>query len=139
MRTAPVVIPVERVVRRWTHGRMGVLDLVGLPSIEVTVAGRKTGIARTTSLLYVPRGEDFLVLGSNWGSPKHPVWSANLRAASTATVRHKGEQFTVGVTELTGVDRKPAWDLAVEFWPGYEMEYELSGGRQFRMFELRRV
>ncbi|PXX70770.1 deazaflavin-dependent oxidoreductase (nitroreductase family) [Nocardia tenerifensis] len=139
MRTAPVVIPAERAVRRWTDGRRGVLDLVGLPSIEVTVAGRKTGLPRTTSLLYVPRGEDFLVLGSNWGSPKHPVWSANLRAARTATVRHRGEQFTVAVTELTGVERKPAWDLAVEFWPGYEMEYELSGGRRFRMFVLRRI
>ncbi|MFG1793731.1 nitroreductase family deazaflavin-dependent oxidoreductase [Nocardia sp. NPDC049149] len=138
MRTAPVVLPVERTIRRWTGGRMGVLDLAGLPSIEITVAGRKSGIPRTTSLLYVPRGADFLVIGSNWGSPKHPVWSANLRAASTATVRHKGEQFEVSVTEVTGVDRKRVWDLAVEFWPGYEMEYELSGGRQFRMFELRR-
>ncbi|WP_029893827.1 nitroreductase family deazaflavin-dependent oxidoreductase [Nocardia brasiliensis] len=138
MRGAPVVLPVERTIRRWTGGRKGVLDLAGLPSIEITVAGRKTGTPRTTSLLYVPRGEDFLVIGSNWGSAKHPAWSANLRAATTATVRHGGEQFEVTVTELTGVERKSAWDLAVEFWPGYEMEYELSGGRQFRMFLLRR-
>ncbi|MBF6465965.1 nitroreductase family deazaflavin-dependent oxidoreductase [Nocardia beijingensis] len=139
MRTAPLVLWVERLIRRASGGRKGVLDLAGLPSVEVTVPGRKTGIPRTTSLLYVPHGADFVVLGSNWGSPAHPAWSANLRAAQTASVRHKGERFVVTVREITGVERKPYWDLAVEFWPGYAMEYERSGGRLFRIFELRRV
>ncbi|NKY26124.1 nitroreductase family deazaflavin-dependent oxidoreductase [Nocardia gamkensis] len=139
MRSAPVVLRVERLIRRASGGRKGVLDLAGLPSVEVTVPGRKTGIPRTTSLLYVPHGADFVVLGSNWGGPKHPAWSANLRAAQTASVRHKGEQFPATVREITGVERKRVWDLAVEFWPGYAMEYELSGGRVFRIFELRRV
>ncbi|WP_039798020.1 nitroreductase family deazaflavin-dependent oxidoreductase [Nocardia araoensis] len=139
MRSAPVVLRLERLIRRMSGGRKGVLDVAGLPSIEVTVPGRKTGIPRTTSLLYVPHGADFLVLGSNWGSPQHPAWSANLRAAQTASVRHKGERFLVAVREISGVERKPVWDLAVEFWPGYAMEYELSGGREFRIFELRRI
>ncbi|QIS12124.1 nitroreductase family deazaflavin-dependent oxidoreductase [Nocardia arthritidis] len=139
MSMSPVVVPAERLIRRLTGGRMGVLDLAGLPSIEITVRGRKTGTPRTTSLLYVPNGEAFVVIGSNWGSPKHPAWSANLRAASTATVRHGGERFPVRVAEATDVDRKRLWDLAVEFWPGYEMEYALSGFREFRIFELRRI
>lgn len=139
MSLAPVVVPVERVLRRVSRGRLGVLDLAGLPSIEITVPGRKTGIPRSTSLLYVPHGADFLVIGSNWGSERHPVWSANLRAAETAAVRHRGERFEVRVTEITGVERKRAWDHAIEFWPGYEMEYALSGYREFRMFELRRI
>jgi deazaflavin-dependent oxidoreductase (nitroreductase family) len=138
MRAAPVVLRLERVVRRVSGGKRGILDLAGLPSIEITVPGRKTGLPRTTSLLSVPDGGNFVVLGSNWGSVKHPVWSANLRAAATATVRTKSEQFEVTVTEVTGVDRKRVWDLAVEFWPGYVMECELSGGREFRIFELRR-
>ncbi|MEV6138288.1 nitroreductase family deazaflavin-dependent oxidoreductase [Nocardia sp. NPDC051990] len=138
MRMAPIVLRLERCVRWVSRGRHGVLDLAGLPSIEITVPGRKTGIARTTSLLYVPRGDDFLIVGSNWGKPKHPVWSANLRAVGTATARLEGEQFEVTVTEVTGMDRKRVWDVVVEFWPGYEMECELSGGRTFRIFELRR-
>ncbi|WP_433716278.1 nitroreductase family deazaflavin-dependent oxidoreductase [Nocardia sp. CA-084685] len=138
MRTAPIVLRLEKFVRWVSRGRRGVLDLAGLPSIELTVVGRKTGIPRTTSLLYVPRGADLLLVGSNWGSPKHPAWSANLRAADTAIVRLEGERFEVTVSEVTGMDRKRAWDLAVEFWPGYEMECELSGGRIFRIFELRR-
>ncbi|MGQ4599738.1 nitroreductase family deazaflavin-dependent oxidoreductase [Nocardia sp. R6R-6] len=138
MHWAPVVLRVERLIRGGSGGRVGVLDLAGLPSIEVTVAGRRTGIPRTTSLLYVPHDGDVIVLGSNWGSPEHPAWSANLRAAESASVRCKGEQFQVAIREITGAERERFWDLAVEFWPGYTMEYELSGGREFRIFELRR-
>ncbi|MBF6205103.1 nitroreductase family deazaflavin-dependent oxidoreductase [Streptomyces gardneri] len=139
MRSAPVVLRVDRLIRRASGGRMGVLDLAGLPSIQITVAGRKTGISRTTSLLCVLHDADFVVLGSNWGSAEHPAWSANLRAAQTAQVRYKGEQFPVAVRELTGVERERVWERAVALWPGYAMEHELSGGRVFRIFELRRV
>ncbi|RJO73791.1 nitroreductase family deazaflavin-dependent oxidoreductase [Nocardia panacis] len=133
------VRPLEQVVRWASRGRRGVLDLAGLPSLEITVVGRKTGLPRTTSLLCVPNGESLVVIGSNWGDARHPVWSANLRAADTATVRWRGERFTVRVEQVRGVDRKRLWDLAVEFWPGYEMEHALSGFREFRIFELTRM
>ncbi|MGK8522591.1 nitroreductase family deazaflavin-dependent oxidoreductase [Nocardia asteroides] len=139
MRSAPVVARTERFIRRASGGRMGVLDLAGLPSIEITVAGRKTGIPRTTSLLCVLHDGNFIVLGSNWGRADHPAWSANLRAAQTASVRYKGERFPVTVREIAGVERDRVWARAVELWPGYAMEYELSGGRVFRIFELRHM
>ncbi len=138
MRSAPVVVPTERVLRRITGGRVGVLDIAGVPSPRLTVAGRKTGVPRETSLLYVPRGEDILLIGSNWGSPRHPVWSTNLRAADRALVRVRGETFPVQVTELVGAERDDAWTHAVRSWPGYRMESRLAGGRVFRIFELRR-
>ncbi|MGW4368941.1 nitroreductase family deazaflavin-dependent oxidoreductase [Nocardia takedensis] len=138
MRSAPVVVPTERVLRRITGGRVGLLDIAGVPSLRLTVAGRETGVPRETSLLYVPRGEDILLIGSNWGSPRHPVWSTNLRAADRALVRVRGETFPVQVTELVGEDRDHAWAHAVRSWPGYRMESRLAGGRVFRIFELRR-
>ncbi|MBF6353475.1 nitroreductase family deazaflavin-dependent oxidoreductase [Nocardia higoensis] len=139
MRTAPLIMRLERLLRRVSGGRMGVLDLAGLPALELTVPGRKTGMPRTTALLYVPLGADFLVIGSNWGKPAHPMWSANLRAAETAVVHRGGERFRVRVVEVTGPRRKELWEHAVSVWPGYAMECERSGGREFRMFELRRA
>lgn len=84
MRTGPVVVVLERIIRRLTGGRHGVLDLAGLPSMELTVRGRKSGLPRTVSLLYVPDGpERYLLVGSNWGgrsirpgrriSPRRPM------------------------------------------------------------------
>ncbi|MFE7723351.1 nitroreductase family deazaflavin-dependent oxidoreductase [Nocardia rhizosphaerihabitans] len=140
MRGAGVVLPAERLLRRVSGGRWGVLDLAGLPSIEVTVVGRKSGQPRTTSLLCVPDGDGFYLVGSNWGKPQHPAWSANLRAARTASVRYNSSSsFPVTVTEITGVERKRVWDQVVEFWPGYEMEFDLSGRREFRIFRLDRI
>ncbi|MFC6010251.1 nitroreductase family deazaflavin-dependent oxidoreductase [Nocardia lasii] len=141
MRGAGVVLPTERLLRRLSGGRWGVLDLAGLPSIEITVVGRKSGQPRTTSLLCVPEGDNsFYLVGSNWGKPQHPAWSANLRAARTASARFNGSSaFPVTVTEIGGVDRKRVWDQIVEFWPGYEMEYRLADGREFRIFRLDRI
>ena len=141
MRGAGIVLPTERFLRRITGGRWGVLDLAGVPSIEITVVGRKSGQPRTTSLLCVPEGDNsFYLVGSNWGKPQHPAWSANLRAATTASARFNGSSsFPVSVTEIAGVDRKRVWDQVVEFWPGYEMEARLANGREFRIFRLDRL
>jgi deazaflavin-dependent oxidoreductase (nitroreductase family) len=129
----------ERVLRRVSKSRIGVLDLVGLPSIAVTVPGRKTGIPRTTPLQFVPDGEAFLVVGSNWGSVTHPAWSANVMAAHQITVQRRDEQFMASVRLLTEVEREQAWDKVVAFWPNYEIAQDLAGGRQFRVFKLERI
>ncbi|KAA0023001.1 nitroreductase family deazaflavin-dependent oxidoreductase [Antrihabitans cavernicola] len=140
MRLAPQITWTEATVRRLTNDRVSVVGIAGLPSIQITVLGRRTGLPRTTSLLYVPYDDDsYLVTGSNWGRPKHPVWTVNLMNAETATVRLGKEMFQASVRLIDGVERKLAWDAIVEFWPGYEMEYELAGHREFRIIQLRRI
>ncbi len=140
MRIAPFIIVLERLVRRITGGRHGVLDVAGLPSMELTVLGRKSGLPRTVSLLYVPDGpDDFLLVGSNWGRPQHPSWSANLCAADHAEIHSRGERFKVRVRRLRGAERDRAWERAIERWPGYTMEQGMVPERPFRLFELTRI
>ncbi|WP_405485445.1 nitroreductase family deazaflavin-dependent oxidoreductase [Nocardia sp. NBC_00511] len=141
MRSAPAVFALERYTRRITKGRKGVIDLAGLPSAQLTVPGRRSGVPRTVSLLYVPDPLDdkrFLLVSSNWGRPEQPAWSANLRSVERAELRVRGERFEVSARELTDVERERAWHRAVVFWPGYAMEQELAGDRRFRLFELLR-
>ncbi|MFI1911566.1 nitroreductase family deazaflavin-dependent oxidoreductase [Nocardia sp. NPDC020380] len=142
MRSGPVVKVLERVSRRLTKGRKGILDVAGIPAMEITVPGRRSGVPRTVTLLYVPFSADdtaFLLVGSNWGKPDHPSWSANLLHAERADLHILGERFEVKVRRLTGAERERAWQRAVEFWPGYEMEQRLAGDRVFRLFELTRA
>jgi deazaflavin-dependent oxidoreductase (nitroreductase family) len=139
MKRRALIMWTERMVRRLSKDRIGVLDLVGLPSLQITARGWKTGMPRTTPLQYVPDGTAFLVVGSNWGSAKHPAWSANLMAAHQVTVRRRDEQFTASVRMLTGVEREQAWHKVVDFWPNYEIAHELAAGRQFRLFILERI
>ncbi|MFD7846384.1 nitroreductase family deazaflavin-dependent oxidoreductase [Nocardia sp. NPDC059764] len=142
MHAEPLVFALERLARRTTKGRKGILDVAGLPAMELTVAGRRTGLPRTVSLLYTPDLLDekrFLIVSSNWGKPEQPSWSANLRHAEAAELTVRGERFSVRVRELTGDDRDRAWRRALEFWPGYAMEQRLAGTRRFRLFELTRA
>ncbi|AYF78587.1 nitroreductase family deazaflavin-dependent oxidoreductase [Nocardia yunnanensis] len=141
MRTAPAIFALERFTRRITDGRKGILDVAGLPALQLTVAGRRTGIPRTVTLLYVPDVADekrFLIVSSNWGKPQQPSWSANLLGADHAELRVRQDSFPVRVRQLTGADRDRAWRRALEFWPGYAMEQKLAGERRFRLFELTR-
>ncbi|WP_068278287.1 nitroreductase family deazaflavin-dependent oxidoreductase [Aldersonia kunmingensis] len=137
MRFGPAIKRIEQTVRGVTGGRYGVLDIAGLPSVQITVLGRKSGLPRTTSVLCVPDGDTDLVIGSNFGGHKHPGWSANLMEADAAAVRRNGTDYTAVPELLTGADREQAWEYAVAAWPGYQMEANRAAGREFRIFRLR--
>jgi deazaflavin-dependent oxidoreductase (nitroreductase family) len=127
----------ERAVRRFTGDRLGVLDLVGIPSAQVIAVGRRTGRARTTTLQLIKDGEEFLVVGSNWGSADDPGWVHNLAATRVVDVRRRGDRFEAEVRELTGDERARAWTTIVAAWPNYEIAQSMAGARTFRIFALR--
>ena len=129
----------ERAVRRVTGDRLGVLDLVGIPSAQVITVGRRTGRARTTTLQLIQDGEEFIVVGSNWGSADEPAWVHNFSAASVVDVRRRGNRFQAAVRELTGDERDRAWTTIVAAWPNYEIAQSMAGRRTFRLFALRPV
>lgn len=81
---------VDRLLQRISRGRLSVLNLAGLLSAQILVAGRKTGVVRCSTLQYVPDGDRLLLVASNWGLPTHPDWSANLMAAQQITIRLRG-------------------------------------------------
>lgn len=126
----------ERKVRRLTKGRYGLIDIARLPSLQITVPGRKSGIVRTTPLLYVPDGANILLVGSGWGAPKHPAWALNAAAVDTVTIQRGKETVEAAIREFAGAERDAAWQRAITFWPGYAMEQRLATGREFKLFEL---
>jgi deazaflavin-dependent oxidoreductase (nitroreductase family) len=136
LRGRPIAEGLEALLRFASTGRVGVLDLTRLPNVQVTTSGRKTGLARTAAVQYVPAGEGLIVVGSNWGRERHPSWSANLKATERVTVRERGHRFTAKVRLLTGEEREAAWATALAHWPNYQIAQDRAGGRQFRLFLL---
>ena len=136
LRGRPIAEGLESLLRFATTGRVGVLDLTGLPSVQVTTSGRKTGLARTATVQYVPAVDGLIVVGSNWGRDRHPSWSANLKATQRVTVRERGHRFTANVRLLTGEERDRAWATVLTRWPNYQIAQDRAGGRQFRLFLL---
>jgi deazaflavin-dependent oxidoreductase (nitroreductase family) len=132
----PVAVRVEAVLRFATGGRVGVLDLAGLPCVQITTKGRKTGLARTATVQCVPVDDRLVLVGSNWGRPHHPSWSANLLAAQRVNVRGHGDFFTAKSRLLTGEERETTWATILASWPNYQIAQDRTGGRQFRLFLL---
>src|SRR3954447_7594522 len=106
----PQVVWLDRNLHRVSGGRVTVLHIAGLPNLNLTVKGRKSGVERTTPLLCVPDGDTILIAGSYFGGPKMPLWVGNLRAAGGEGKAELGrETCRVHATELSGDERAAAW------------------------------
>ena len=82
---------------RAAGGRLGDRALLLLTTI-----GRRSGLPRTTPMMYVRDGDRVLVIASNAGAVRHPDWYRNLVANPTVTVEVDGETYPATATPLRG-------------------------------------
>ncbi|MEZ0577902.1 nitroreductase family deazaflavin-dependent oxidoreductase [Nocardioides sp. MH1] len=134
----PQIVWADNVVHRVTRDRYGILDIAGLPNLVLTVPGRKSGIPRSTNLLTVPDGDDWLIAGSYFGAPKTPLWVANLRATETAEITYRRKDQRVSWRELSGADRDAAWQTMRATWPNFD-KYAERTDRLIPVFRLTAV
>jgi len=73
-------------------------DWEGVTTLLLTTTGRRTGLARTTPLIYGRAGERYLVVASRGGAPAHPSWYDNLVAQPIVQVQVLADRFKAGDT-----------------------------------------
>ncbi|GHJ09564.1 hypothetical protein TPA0907_39310 [Micromonospora humidisoli] len=132
--TMRLLVPADRLVGRLTRGRVVALGLV--PSLIITTTGHRSGLPRSNPLLYVPDGDGFVVIGSNWGQPRQPGWVLNLLARPQAEVAVKGRRLAVRADLAAGAERDRLWQLLVTEWPAYRTYVQRAGGREIHIFRL---
>ena len=93
------------------------------------------GQPRRTPLATLPVGDDFLVVGSNFGKEHHPAWTGNLLAKPEATVSYKGKTVPVVARLLDDSEKKEVWPQLLRIWPTYDRYVERSG-RDIRVSRL---
>ncbi|MFF3172723.1 nitroreductase/quinone reductase family protein [Streptomyces sp. NPDC057900] len=162
-RIAPHVVPaMDRAVHRLTRGKV-LLSAQMLPGVVLTVPGARSGQLRTTPLACMPMARDdgtanggtrsggkgsggtgdsgtgsWVLVGSNFGRPGHPAWTANLLAHPEAPViSWKGVGIPVRARLLAGEERAEVWEAALKFWPPYAA-YQARIDREIRLFRLER-
>jgi deazaflavin-dependent oxidoreductase (nitroreductase family) len=125
-RTWPILGPLMRghaAIYRATGGCIGG-SLPGLPSLLLLDhVGARSGKRRTTPLVYMPDGEDFVIVASKGGYPKHPGWLHNLRAHPDTEIQIGGRRIRVQAAEATDEERERIWPRAVKYnpvWGRYE-------------------
>jgi deazaflavin-dependent oxidoreductase (nitroreductase family) len=129
-----LLVPADRLVGRLTRGRVVALGLI--PSLVLTTTGRRSGRPRSNPLLYVPDGDAYVVVGSNWGQPRQPSWALNLLAEPAAEVLRKGRRTPVRAELATGAERERLWRLLVTEWPAYHTYERRAGDREIQVFRL---
>jgi len=106
----------------------------GLPVIIVTHIGNKTGAVRKTPLMRVMDGDNYVLVGSQGGAPKHPAWVHNLRTNPEVEIRDLSTVYPMQAREVTEPgERQRLWKLAVAAYPPYE-EYQTRTTRQIPIF-----
>lgn len=69
----------HRLLQRLTRGKAG-WNIAGMPVVELTTTGRRSGERRATMLTSPLRdGEAYVVVASRGGDDAHPAWFLNLR------------------------------------------------------------
>jgi F420H(2)-dependent quinone reductase len=114
-------------------GRMG-----KSPILLLNTVGRKTGRKRTSPLLYVMDGEDFVVIASKGGAPTHPAWYMNLMANPEATVEIGDREVRVEAEVADPEDKPRLWQKMVEMYPTYD-DYQRKTEREIPLLVLRPV
>ena len=109
-------------VRRYqeTGGEVGYL-WNGVPALLLTTTGRKSGLPRTTALIFARRGEDYLVVASQGGAPTHPGWYHNLVETPRVTLQVGSDVFAATAHVATAAERPQLWALVNEVWPNYDV------------------
>ena len=108
-------------------------DPVGM--LELTTTGRKSGLPRKVSLVYIKSGAAYVVAGSNAGRDRHPAWFFNLRSQPHVQVRIQNWQSSAVAEIADPEQRKVLWEHLVRASPMFA-RYEKLTQREIPMVLL---
>jgi deazaflavin-dependent oxidoreductase (nitroreductase family) len=127
----------DDVVVRLSKGRTSTPRLLaGIPVLDVTTTGRKSGLPRTSHLIAVPYQGTLALLGTNFGQPTTPAWVLNLEADPRATVVHTGHTREVVARPATPEEQAGVLAASAQVYGGYLKYQQRITGRRLRIFLL---
>lgn len=106
-------------IYRRTNGRLG-HGLIGLPTLLLTVPGRRTGVSRTVCVVYAWDGATFVVSsGVPASTGRTPAWVGNVRAHPDVSLLVWRDRISARahVVDPRGVDYAQAWSRVVALNP----------------------
>ncbi|OBJ16163.1 nitroreductase [Mycobacterium colombiense] len=105
---------------RETGGETGYL-WNGVPTLLLTVTGRRTGRELTSALIFGRDGDDYLVVASMGGAPRHPSWYLNLQANPAAGIQVQADELAVVARTASAAEKPRLWKIMTDVWPNYDV------------------
>jgi deazaflavin-dependent oxidoreductase (nitroreductase family) len=123
------------VVYRTTGGLVGHRFPGAPPMLLLDHVGAKSGKLRTSPLVYGREEENFILVASKGGYPKHPGWLHNLKANPDTTIQVGSKRLAVHARIANPEERKRLWPLMVKVYGGYE-DYQRRTEREIPLVIL---
>jgi F420H(2)-dependent quinone reductase len=113
-----VFVAIFTFLYRLSNGRIGG-SVSGLPVLLLTTTGRKTGRVRTVPLGYIRDGDQYVIIASNGGQPRHPGWFFNVQSNAQVTLQIKEQRFKATAQVADPEARKRLWEDVTRQSPAY--------------------
>jgi F420H(2)-dependent quinone reductase len=104
----------------WREARIALVDHIGA----------KSGVKRTSPLMYHENGDSIAVVASKAGQPTNPAWFHNLKANPDTTIQIGSEVRKVRARVATEEERDRLWPQLVAVYPGYDFYRRNAKGRK---------
>jgi F420H(2)-dependent quinone reductase len=117
---------------RRSAGRIGG-HIPGWPAARILLldhTGAKSGIRRTSPVMYHEEGDVVAVVASKAGQPTNPAWFHNLKATPDTTIQIGAEVRNVRARVSTDEERARLWSKFVASFPAYDFYRRNAKGRK---------
>ena len=133
---AVILHRVDAVMLKLSGGKHTITGFVGLPIIQITTIGAKSGQPRTMPLVSLFDGEKIALIASNFGQKHNPGWYYNLKAHPQCAVQINGRVVKYIARQVEGDEREKYWKMAVSFYKGYDLYKIRAAHRQIPVMVL---
>ncbi len=91
----------------------------GRDLLLLTTRGRKSGKLRRTALYYGVDNGRYVLVASNGGDQRHPLWYLNLLEEPKVEVQLGPEVFSARARPATREEKPALWQMMVDMFPNY--------------------
>jgi deazaflavin-dependent oxidoreductase (nitroreductase family) len=106
-------------VYRWSGGRL-LGTFQGAPVCLVTMTGRRTGKIRTIPLIYLPHGDNVILVASQGGLDTNPVWYRNLVANPEVKIQDKTRRRKLRARRATDKEKRDLWPHILSIYKDFD-------------------
>jgi deazaflavin-dependent oxidoreductase (nitroreductase family) len=117
---------------RVSQGRLG-KNFAGAPCCFVGMTGRKSGLRREIPLIYIPHGDEVILVGSQGGLERDPDWVRNMKANPAVEVMAEGKTRKMLARLANDVEKAERWPTAVAVYPDFD-QYQARTERDIPVF-----